>query len=190
LASVGAGPRGLGSKDNGCIPPGLAGRRDPNWGYEYRPALFGVPLRSGANYVYYDGYLIPSGGNAAYIPLLGGALAVGQMWPDRYPTMPIADWQSRYYGFEDPEYYRYTDNVIYRVDPKTDAIQSVVALLTGSDFAIGSRLPSGYDVYNVPGPYQSRYFDSDDALYRYADGRIYEVDPTTMLIGKAIELVL
>lgn len=189
-ADVPSCPPGLAKKNNGCLPPGLARQdRDEIFGYAYSPALFGIPLRSSADYVYYDGYLIPSGGDGRYLPLLGGALAVGQMWPEAYPSLPLAPWQTGYYGFEDPNAYRYADNVIYRVDPATSAIEAVVALLTGSDFAVGQALPPGYDVYNVPAPYQDRYVDSDDALYRYADGRVYEVDPVTMLIEQAIDLI-
>lgn len=191
FAAVGWCPPGLAKKDNGCLPPGQAKKRDEQFGWDYRPSLFGIPLTTRADYVYYDGYLVPTAGQrAAYIPLLGGALAVGQLWPAGYPSERLADWQDRYYGFEDQRDYRYVDNVVYRIDPETAAIQSVVALLTGSDFTVGSPLPMGYDVYNVPAAYRDRYYDSDDALYRYADGRIYRVDPTTMLIAEAIEMVL
>ena len=196
-ASVPGCPPGLAKKNNGCLPPGLAkGERDDYYrdryfGYDYQPSLFGIPIRTRANYAYYDGYLIPaSGSGLGFIPLLGGALAVGQVWPQSYPSMQIADWRSDYYGFSDPRDYRYADNVIYRVDPQSAAIQSVVALLTGNDFVVGQRMPSGYDVYNVPGAYQDRYYDTNDAMYRYADGRVYQIDPTTMLIAQAIDLVL
>jgi GH24 family phage-related lysozyme (muramidase) len=195
-ASVPGCPPGLAKKNNGCLPPGLAKGsdnyyRNSYFGYEYQPSLFGIPIRTRANYAYYDGYLIPaSGSGLGFVPLLGGALAVGQVWPQAYPSMPIEDWRRDYYGFSDPRNYRYADNVIYRVDPQTAAIESVVALLTGNDFAVGQRMPAGYDVYNVPGAYQDRYYDTNDALYRYADGRVYEIDPTSMLIAKAIDLVL
>lgn len=197
-ASVPGCPPGLAKKNNGCLPPGLAkGSRDDDYyrdryfGYEYRPTLFGIPLRTNANYAYYDGYLIPANGSGlGFIPLLGGALAVGQVWPEQYPSLEIADWRRDYYGFQDPRDYRYADNVIYRVDPETAAIQSVAALLTGNDFAVGRQMPLGYDVYNVPSPYRDRYYDTDEALYRYADGRVYQIDPTTMLIAQAIDLVL
>ena len=193
FASVPGCPPGLAKKNNGCLPPGLAKQnRDSFLGYDYRPNLFGVPLRTRADYVYYNGYLVPANGSSglSYIPLLGGALAVGQMWPQAYPTLPLADWQRDYYGFDDPRGYRYADNVVYRVDPETAAIQAVAALLTGNDFTVGQRMPLGYEVYNVPSAYQDRYYDTDDALYRYADGRVYQVDPTTMLIQKVIELIL
>lgn len=191
-AAIGVCPPGLAKKNTGCLPPGQARQlRDEVFGFAYRPSVFGLPLRTGADYVYYDGYLIPSGGSrAAYVPLLGGALAVGQVWPARYPSYGLEDWQRGYYGFDDPGAYRYADNVVYRIDPETAAIQGIVALLTGADFTVGQPMPVGYDVYNVPAAYRDRYYDTDDALYRYADGRIYQIDPATMLISQAIEMVL
>lgn len=191
FASVPGCPPGLAKKGNGCLPPGQARQRDEYFGYSYRPTLFGIPLRTRADYAYYDGYLVPvNGSGLSYIPLLGGALAVGQVWPQAYPTLQLADWQYDYYGFDDPRDYRYVDNVVYEVDPETAAIEAVAALLTGNDFVVGQPVPLGYDVYNVPGPYQDRYYDTDEALYRYADGRVYQIDPTTMLIAQAIDLVL
>jgi len=38
----------------------------------------------------------------------------------------------------------------------------------------------------VPIDYRDRYYDNDDYLYRYADGRIYQVDPGTRLIERII----
>ena len=53
FASVPACPPGLAKKNNGCLPPGLARQnRDSAFDYEYRPTLFGIPLRSRADYVY------------------------------------------------------------------------------------------------------------------------------------------
>ena len=192
VAFVPACPPGLADKHDGCLPPGQdRKRRDEKFGYEYRPALFGVPTRDQAEYAYYNGYLVPvSGARGSYIPLLGGALAVGQLWPRTYPSYNLPDWQRGYYGFDDQREYHSADNVVYRIDPDTAAIEAVAALLTGSDFSVGSPMPGGYDVYNVPAVYQAQYADSSDALYRYADGRVYQVDPTTNLIAKAIDLVL
>ena len=51
-------------------------------------------------------------------------------------------------------------------------------MLTGHTFGVGQMLPMGYDAYNVPFAYRDRYYDSDRAMYRYADGHIYQVDPT------------
>ena len=50
-------------------------------------------------------------------------------------------------------------------------------------------MPLGYDVYNVPYDYRDRYADGPNANYRYSDGYIYQVDPTTQLIAAAIELL-
>lgn len=189
-ADIPSCPPGLAKKNNGCLPPGLARQaRVDDFGYVYRPALFGIPLRGTSDYVYYDGYLIPSASGGHFLPLLGGALAVGQIWPEAYPSLRLSDWQQDYYGFDDPYDYRYADNVIYEVDPATSAIEAVVALLTGSDFSVGERLPNGFDVYNVPAAYRDDYYDTDEALYRYADGQVLQVDPTTMLIEQIIELI-
>ena len=59
----------------------------------------------------------------------------------------------------------------------------------GNYFAVGQQMPLGYDVYNVPYSYLDRYVDGPDANYRYSDGYIYEVDPTTQLVQAAISLL-
>lgn len=189
---VPACPPGLAKKNNGCLPPGLAGaREDPVFGYDYNPNLFGLRVPAQGQYAYRDGYLLPIGNAAGgYIPLLGGALSIGHVWPQTYPSYQLPDYVGNYFGVGDRDRYRYADDVVYRVNPETAAIEAVAALLTGSNFEVGGRLPPGYDVYNLPRPYRDRYVDSADSIYRYADGRIYQVDPATMLIAKAIELVL
>ena len=50
-------------------------------------------------------------------------------------------------------------------------------------------MPSGYDIYNVPYGYRDQYRDGPDARYRYSDGYVYQVDPTSQLIVAAIELL-
>ena len=67
------------------------------------------------------------------------------------------------------------------------ALVIIPVILTFGKF---SRTVEAGIQYRLPGPFQSRYADSDEALYRYADGRVYEVDPASMLIARAIELVL
>ena len=64
-----------------------------------------------------------------------------------------------------------------------------MALLAG-DLAVGSQLPAGYDVYNVPVAYRDRYYDTPDAWYRYNDGYIYQVDPQTRLVQAVIEALV
>lgn len=185
-------PPGLAKKNNGCTPPGLAKQRS-GWGDEYyRPSWYGYRSIGDGRYYYDDGYLyrVNDGGSIlGYLPLLGGALSVGNPWPSYYEPVSVPDYYVDYYNLGPTGGYRYADDVLYRVDPQTSAITSIAALLTGDQFSVGQQIPSGYDIYNVPYPYQDRYYDSPDANYRYSDGYVYEVDPTTQLITAAIELL-
>jgi hypothetical protein len=178
-------PPGLAKKNNGCLPPGRAKQR------AYRPEWWGLAGAPAGTYAYDDGYLMRLNGDrvAGYFPLLGGALAPGNIWPSYYAPVPVPDYYVDYYDLGRPGGYRYADNVLYRVDPSTAAITSIAALLTGDTFQVGSALPAGYDVYNVPYNYRSQYPDGRDARYRYSDGYIYQVDPTTQLVTAAIDLL-
>lgn len=191
---IGGCPPGLARRNNGCIPPGLERQQlraqlaqqswyDNWWGY---PA-------ADRSYFYDDGYLyrLGNGGSvAAFLPLLGGALWPGQAWPSAYQAAPVPDYFVDYYGLNDGYDYRFADGVVYGIDPETDAIRQVAALLTGDDWAIGQRMPDGYGVYNVPYQYREQYADGPDAWYRYSDGYVYQVDPTTQLIQAAIQLIV
>jgi len=181
-------PPGLAKKRNGCLPPGLAQK-------EYRsfePGFFGLNGADGGRYLYQDGYLLRyrPDGLAGFLPLLGGALGIGNVWPASYQSAPLPAYYSDYYRLGDDRSYRYADNVIYRVNPETSAITSVAGLLTGDDIAIGQPMPRGYDVYNVPLAYRDRYADNPQARYRYANGYVYEIDPANSLVASAIALVL
>ncbi|MCA1684145.1 MAG: hypothetical protein LC708_03350, partial [Actinobacteria bacterium] len=158
-------------------------RRDSFRGYATQ--RYSSRYDASPQYFYYrdydDGYLYQVRRDtnlvAAAFPLLGGAFGLGQPLPYGYTSynVPYA-YRSLYY--DTPNYnYRYGDGAIYRIDPTTQLIQTVVALLTGQSLGIGQMLPMGYDVYNVPYAYRSTYFDSDDMWYRYNDGYIYGVDP-------------
>ena len=185
-------PPGLAKKNNGCMPPGLAKDRDGLRDFNYRPSWFGYSGVGDGRYLYDDGYLYrmnDRGSVLGYIPLLGGALSVGNPWPSYYDPSPVPDYYVDYYNLGAPNAYRYADDVLYRVDPQTNAISSIAALLTGDQFAVGQRMPLGYDVYNVPYAYRDQYYDRQDAYYRYADGYVYQVDPTTQLIQAAIQLL-
>ena len=182
-------PKGLAEKRNGCKAPGL----DKASLERFDPSFFGLDGARDRKYVYDEGYLLRlSGDNAisGYIPLLGGALALGNVWPSEYQMTPLPDYYAQYYALGQPERYRYADNVIYRIDPETAAITSVAAMLTGDDFTIGQPIPAGYDVYNVPMQYRDRYRDTDQAMYRYADGYVYRVDRKTSIISAAIDLLV
>lgn len=188
-------PPGLAKKHNGCMPPGLARQmqtqavvtsvpwQQPAW---YGSQWYGQPYR------YYDGYMLRLGGDnrvLGYVPLLGGALAIGELWPDGYREVAVPDYYRSFYDLGPADSYRYYDDAIYGVDQGDDLITSVIALLTGDTFNVGETLPDGYDVYNVPYAYRDQYVDGPDAMYRYSDGYVYEVDPGTQLIQAAIQLL-
>jgi hypothetical protein len=180
-------PPGLARKHNGCLPPGQARQllAERNWYGGWWP-------RYGGNYRYRDGYLyrIESAGIVAgFIPLAGGPLWIDRRWPAGYAYDPVPDYFVDYYGWDDPYDYRYADGIVYGLDPETETIRAVAGLLTGDDWATGRRIPAGYDVYNVPYAYRDQYYDTADDWYRYSDGYVYRVDPTTQLIEAAIQLI-
>lgn len=187
-------PPGLAKKNNGCTPPGLA--KDRNYDYRsayYNPSYYGYRSLGDGRYYYDDGYLYrmnDRGSVLGYIPLLGGALSVGNQWPSNYQPVSVPNYYVDYYNLGPADAYRYSDNVLYRVDPQTSTIDSIAALLTGDKWAVGQPMPVGYDVYNVPYAYRDRYVDGPDASYRYSDGYVYQVDPTTQLVQAVIELLV
>ena len=185
---VGGCPPGLAKKNPPCIPPGQV--RSPFRSFD-RPDFWGLRLGDG-RYRYDDGYLLRLGADGrigGYIPLLGGALAIGNPWPAFYQPVALPVYYESYYGLGPYNSYRYADNVIYQIDPETAAITSIAALLTGDDFTVGRAMPVGYDVYNVPYAYRTQYADTPDAWYRYSDGYVYQIDPETRLVAAAIELL-
>ncbi|WP_120076860.1 hypothetical protein [Aurantiacibacter odishensis] len=189
-------PPGLAKKYNGCRPPGLARQQDRYRYSRYSPDWWGLGGLFGdrrGSYYYDDGFLLrlgSGGGISGYIPLLGGALSIGNPWPDDYRYSRMPTYYENYYGLGSYDRYRYADNVVYRMDPETAAITSIAALLTGDQFTVGQPMPRGYDVYNVPYSYRDRYYDRPGAMYRYNDGYVYEIDPETRLVAAAIELLI
>ena len=121
--------------------------------------------------------------------MLGGALAPGNLWPSQFQSVDLPDYSQDYYGLGAPDGYPYYDDTLFRVDPQSNAITAIAALLTGNSFNVGQRMPQGYEVYNVPYSYRDRYTDGPDSNYRYSDGYVYEVDPTTQLVQAAIQLL-
>ncbi|RDC59323.1 hypothetical protein HME9302_00510 [Alteripontixanthobacter maritimus] len=190
-------PPGLAKKTPSCIPPGLT-RNDLDRDGDararmFRPDFFGLGMGGDNRYFMNNGYLMNLGaGNriTGYLPLLAGALATGNPWPENYQSRQVPDYYASYYNLGSQDDYRFADNVLYRVDRDTSTIQSIAALLTGDRFTVGQPMPSGYDVYNVPYEYRSRYSDTPDTRYRYSDGYVYQVDPKTQLITSAIELLV
>lgn len=184
-------PPGLAKKDNGCLPPGQARRIAAAAAVDRYESLW---RRAGdeSRYRYEDGYLYrmnQQGSLLGYLPVLGGALAPGAAWPSQYAYQPAPNYYSRYFGLPQGQDYRYADGALYGVDPQTQMISRVAALLTGQNLSVGQPLPSGYDVYNVPPAYRNQYADSADAMYRYNDGYVYQADPKTQLVTAVIQLL-
>jgi hypothetical protein len=180
-------PPGLAKKNNGCTPPGQMreAAQAQNW---YR-GWWSYP--NSTDYLYDDGYLVRLSGGAveSFIPLLGGALWPGQSWPEQFQANPVPAYHADYLGLGDNLDYRFADGVVYGVDPSNQLIQQVAALIAGDEWSVGQAMPEGYDVYNVPYEYRDDYQDTQDANYRYSDGYVYQVDPTTQLIQAAIQLI-
>ena len=130
--------------------------------------------------------IIPLFGNTGYG---GGYYALGDPWPGSYDFYNVPYQYRSYYADGGDYRYRYGDGAIYRVNSGSGVVDGIVALLAG-DLGVGSRLPTGYDTYNVPFAYRDRYYDSADNWYRYNDGYIYQVDPKTRLISAVIDAIV
>ena len=50
----------------------------------------------------------------------------------------------------------------------------------------GDRFPTTYRTNNVPAEYRDQYRDSDQSLFRYADGNVYRISPTTRRVLEVI----
>lgn len=123
------------------------------------------------------------------IPLMAGGYGVGQMLPAGYSAYNVPYQYRGLYPDAGNYQYRYAPGAIYRVDPSTSLITAVASLLTGG-LSVGQPLPMGYSAYNVPLAYRANYYDTPNAMYRYNDGYIYQVDPTTRLITAVIDAIV
>ncbi len=199
LGLVDGCPPGLAAKHNGCLPPGqarkLVGAALPS---AYARSMLSGPYsnwyRDDQRYQYRMGddyiYRVDRSNNLvnALIPYVSrdyGYYPVGQMYPSDFNYYNVPNQYQSYYPDGGQYDYRYGNNAIYSLDPKTQAIQSIVALLAG-DLGVGQQLPQNYGVYNVPLQYRDRYADSATDMYRYNDGYIYRADPTSRLITAVI----
>ena len=123
------------------------------------------------------------------VPVYAGGYGVGQMLPSAYNYYNVPmQYRSLYYPTADSSYW-YAPGAIYQYDPSSSLITSVAALMTPG-FSIGQPLPAGYDMYNVPMAYRSTYYDTPNAWYRYNNGYIYQVDPTTQLVTAIVASLL
>jgi hypothetical protein len=119
------------------------------------------------------------------IPMYANGYGYGQMLPASYSYYNVPyQYRSMYYDTSAYSY-RYAPGAIYQVDRGSNLITAVASLLAG-DIGVGSRLPLGYSAYNVPLAYRSQYYDTPIAMYRYNDGYIYRVDPTSQLVTSVI----
>lgn len=145
-------------------------------------------------YRYANGYVYgidrDSGLIEDIVPLMAGGYGVGQMLPAGYSAYNVPYQYRSYYPDSRDAYYRYAPGAIYQVDPRTNLVTSVASLLSPTGFAVGQPLPMGYSTYNVPYQYRSQYYDTPDAWYRYNNGYIYQVDPTTQLISAVIQAIV
>ena len=123
------------------------------------------------------------------IPLYDSGYGVGQLLPTGYGYYNVPyQYRDMYYDTSDSGYW-YAPGAIYQYDPSSSLITSVAALLSPG-FSVGQQLPYGYDAYNVPYDYRATYYDTPDAWYRYNNGGIYRVDPTTQLVTALVASIL
>ena len=142
---------------------------------------------------YYDGVVYQvdcvTGMIEGVVPLYAGGYGVGQMLPSAYSTYNVPyQYRSLYYDNDDYGYY-YGPGAIYQYDQDSSLITSVAALLSPG-FTIGQQLPMGYNTYNVPYAYRTNYYDTQNDWYRYNNGYIYRVDPTTQLVTAIVASIL
>jgi hypothetical protein len=104
-----------------------------------------------------------------------------------YYNVPM-QYRSMYYNTSNAGYW-YSPGAIYQYDPSSSLITSVAALLSPG-FSVGQPLPMGYGAYNVPYDYRATYYDTPNAWYRYNNGYIYQVDPTTQLVTAIVASIL
>jgi hypothetical protein len=121
---------------------------------------------------------------------MAGGYGVGQLLPAGYSAYNVPYQYRGYYPDSSDAYYRYAPGAIYQVDPRTNLVTSVASLLSPTGFAVGQPMPLGYSAYNVPYQYRSQYYDTPDSWYRYNNGYIYQVDPTTQLIQAVIQAIV
>lgn len=197
-------PPGLAKKGNGCLPPGQARKLV---GTALAPAIMSNAL-AGPYRLWYrddDDFIYRWDDDYIYRVRRDGGLIdalfpyanrdfyyypVGAPYPDYYNYYNVPYQYRSFYPDGGNYLYRYGDGAIYMVNPQTRAIQGIAALLTGAPLTVGQPLPPTYGVYNVPMAYRSTYYDTPNAWYRYNDGYIYRVDPSTMLVTAVIDALV
>lgn len=120
--------------------------------------------------------------------LLGQNYGVGQVLPASYSAYNVPLDYRASYADNDDSWYRYGDGFIYEVEPYSRRVAARYPLYS-DDYYVGERWPVAYPDYNVPYAYRDAYADSPQYHYRYANGGIYQVDPTNQLILALAALV-
>lgn len=123
------------------------------------------------------------------IPTYDYGYGIGQVLPASYGYYNVPYAYRGYYPDNGDYYYRYAPGAIYQVDPATSLISGIAQLLTGG-LSVGQPLPVGYSAYNVPYAYRSAYADTPDMWYRYNNGYIYSVDPTTQVVSAIVRAIV
>ena len=159
------------------------------------PAMFGSRYFDNDDYYYrYDNdlgyaYQINRQNNlvSSRYPLFGG-YGIGDPWPQTYYSSYVPQGYRDYY-YDTPNYYYRNDGYgIYQVDAGSQLISALVALVMGQSYGVGQALPASYGAYNVPLSYRANYQDTDDSWYRYGDGYIYQMDPTSRRVEERYPL--
>ena len=193
-------PPGLANKNPLCMPPGqykkLEGNLLPT---ALRSSLLPVALRNvwrdddDYYYRYNDGlmYRVDRDTNlvASLLPLFGGGLGLGQMFPTSYSSFGMPSYYQPFYQDNSDDYYRYANGYMYEIDRDNGLIEDIIPLYD-QGYGVGQMLPPAYSYYNLPYQYRSSYMDSDDYYYRYAPGAIYQVDRDTSLITTIASLLV
>ena len=202
-------PPGLAKQNRFCLPPGqlrrarFIGQRLPIAAWPYNvPVRYRYRFADGDRFFYRygnDGTIYrfdrASGLVSAVVPVMSSGLFIGEPLPLGYDVYNVPFAYRTFYPDTSDYLYRYDGNAIYRVDADNRLVDGIVALLAGggsglAGLGVGDRLPLGYDAYNVPFAYRDTYYDTNDRMYRYADGSIYQVDPQTRLIESVISLLV
>ena len=116
---------------------------------------------------------------------------LGSVLPAAFASRTLDGAYSQWYRDDDRYMYRNDGDYIYRVNRNGGLID---ALFPSADrdfsyYPIGMNYPSQFDQYNVPDQFRSLYPDGGDYDYRYGDGAIYQVDPSTKAIQSIVALL-
>lgn len=120
--------------------------------------------------------------------VLGQNYGVGQVLPASYSAYNVPLAYRANYIDDDDSWYRYGDGFIYEVEPYSRRVAARYPLYA-DDYFVGERWPVAYPDYNVPLAYRDEFYDTPQYHYRYANGGIYQVDPTNQLILALAALV-